>query len=189
MKTIKRNAVIIAVLLFVCLAVYLNWSYNNSAVSADTEGEIAETEAPADTARQAGTEDGLFYTASEASGLRSDLKEYFDTVRLNRRQAKDEAAATLNTVAAAEGATQETVDEALAQMSAIAAWTLQESELESMIMAKGFQECVAYISADGVSVTVAAPDGLSNADVAKITDIVLNETDFTAEQLKIVEIK
>jgi hypothetical protein len=31
MKKFKRNAVILAVLLFVCVAVYLNWAYNKTA--------------------------------------------------------------------------------------------------------------------------------------------------------------
>lgn len=204
MKTLKRNAVIIAVLLFVCAAVYLNWSNNQEEqVSLDGNSEVVETgknENDKDGSAEDGTSDkngikneenknsGLFYTEDESTAT-SSLKEYFDTVRLNRKQARDEAAETLNTVAAADGASQEVIDNAINQMATIAAWTLQESELENMIMAKGFSECVAYISEDGISVTVAAPEGLSSADVAKITDIVLTETEFIAEQLKIVEIK
>ena len=39
MKLWKRNAVVAAIVLFVCVAVYLNWSY-----SQDGAGETADTE-------------------------------------------------------------------------------------------------------------------------------------------------
>ena len=190
----KRNAVVATVLLFVCAAVYFDWSYNagkQAEVGADggvTEADGIET--GEDGALQTDAPDaGLYYTAQNVSSLRADLKEYFDTVRLNRKQARDEASDTLSTVAGAEGVSQEAIETALKQMSDIAAWTLKESELESLICAKGFLDCVAYISADGITVTVASPEGLSNADVAKITDIVITETGFEASQLKIVEKK
>ena len=44
MKKVKRNIIIAAVLLFVCAAVYLNWSYNNSWGAADPAMVKAEDE-------------------------------------------------------------------------------------------------------------------------------------------------
>ncbi|MGM9521652.1 MAG: SpoIIIAH-like family protein [Oscillospiraceae bacterium] len=206
MKVFKRNAVIITVLLFVCAAVYLNWSYNKKAEEAAGTENAAENdiEASTDTDAQtkaetlsdtaAGDEAGLFYTGNVAestgtSALSAELKEYFAEVRLERQQARDEASATLQTVAEAEGASQETIDEALSQMTQIAQWTVKEAEIENLIRAKGFLDCVVYLSEDGASVTVAAEDGLSNVSVAKITDVILSETDFTADQLTVTEIK
>ena len=60
MKIIKRNAIILAAILFVCVAVYLNWAYNRqeetlsepgaretvSAVTAEGDGEGLFYEAP-----------------------------------------------------------------------------------------------------------------------------------------------
>ena len=42
MKKTKRNVAIIVVLLFVCAAVYFNWSYNAQWGSADAEMAAAE---------------------------------------------------------------------------------------------------------------------------------------------------
>ena len=62
--------------------------------------------------------------------------------------------------------------------------------LEGEIMAKGYEECVVFITQDGVTVTVPAPsEGLSRAAVARITDVVLDGTEFVASQLRIVEVK
>lgn len=200
MKVFKRNVVIITVLLFVCAAAYLNWSYNRKeeeAGAADAmQGTAAETAAPENAenstaeAKPKADGAGLYYSGGEDTASVSDeLAEYFAEVRLERQAARDDAAATLETVASAEGASQETIDSALAQMSQMASWSVQEAELENLITAKGFRDCVVYISDNGVSVTVAANGSLSNADVAKITDVVTSETEFGADQLKVVEIK
>ena len=207
MKVFKRNAVIITVLVFVCAAVYLNWSYNKKTEEASTAGQENEEQLitsvdentgtdeaqPLDQVTEDKTEDaGLYYTGStETAGLSAELEDYFAQVRLERQQARDEAAATLETVASAQGASQETIDEALAGMTQIAQWTVKEAELENLIRAKGFLDCVVYLSEDGASVTVAPAEkeGLTNVSVAKITDVIVSETDFTAEQLKVIEIK
>ncbi len=216
MKTFKRNAVIITILLFVCAAVYLNWSYNEKVDDAQTAGENIDSQAgetlDENKVEESGEKDvesqnesdqqtddnsddsaGLFYTgdgSQQTVTSGQDMDEYFAQVRLERQQARDEASATLETVASAEGASQETIDEALAKMTQIADWTSKEAELENLIKARGFSDCVVYLSEDGASVTVTASgSGLNESDVAKITDVIVSETDFTADQLKVIEIK
>ena len=136
MKKAKRNIVIAAVLVFVCAAVYLNWSYNRSEdvspVSEDAAGDEAET--------SAGTED-----------------DYFARARLTRQSSRDEALGLLETAAAGEGASQETIDGAMDAIAAMAAWSMQEAQIENLLLAKNFSDCVAYISSDGVTVAVPAP--------------------------------
>ena len=66
--------------------------------------------------------------------------------------------------------------------------TTTESEIENLVAAKGYEDCVAYIGDNSVSVVVAAPEeGLQAADVAKITDIVLGQTTFSADQVKVMD--
>ena len=65
---------------------------------------------------------------------------------------------------------------------------MAESQIESLVPAKGYADCVVFMGEDSVSVVVAAPEtGLNTADVARIKDIVVNETDYTPEQIKIME--
>ena len=202
MKAFKKNAVIITVMLFVCVAVYLNWSYDKKTadagsgrLTAQETGEMASPLAQEEDETASVTDEGgaaLFYTPAEDPGVpaaKGELAEYFAEVRLRRSQARDEASATLQTVASSDGASQETVDAALKKMTQIADWTAKEAELESLITSKGFIDCVVYLSDEGVTVTVAADEGLSSAGVARITDVILTETDFTADELRVVEIK
>jgi len=58
------------------------------------------------------------------------------------------------------------------------------------VIAKGYADCVAYISDEAISVAVAAPEGgLQQQDVAVVTDIILNQSKFTTEQIYVVEVK
>ncbi len=200
MKALKRNAVIVTVLLFMCAAVYLNWSYNEKTKDAanagtgdkdkvETSGDVNKPDDAAPPANE-GEGAGLFYEGDPEPVKTADpTAEYFAQVRLERQQAREDAAATLQTVASAEGAAQETVDKALADMSQLAAWAVKEAELENLIRAKGFTDCVVYLSDDGATVTVAAKGGLSEPLVARITDVIVSETEITPENLKVIEIK
>ena len=59
--------------------------------------------------------------------------------------------------------------------------------LADLVTAKGYADCVAFMGEDSVSVVVSAEGGLGAEDVAKISEIVLTETDYTADQIKILE--
>ena len=183
-KNLKRNIVMAAVLLFVCAAVYLNWSYNNKGGEPDSALVSAE-----DAAMEAANESYL-QTLAEEERASETSSAYFASARLTRQQSRDEALGLLETAAAGEGASQETIDAAMESITAMATWSLQESQIENLLLAKDFDDCVVYMSGDGVTVAVPAPaDGLSEAAVARITDTITGETDYTASQLKIIEVR
>ena len=67
---------------------------------------------------------------------------------------------------------------------------LCEAQIESLVIAKGYEECVAYISDGGISVAVAMPEGgLKQEDVAVIADIVMMQTDFDMQNIRVVEVQ
>ena len=79
--------------------------------------------------------------------------------------------------------------EAAQSIQTRAAYTLAEAQIENMITAKGYTDCVVFMADDGVSVVVSAgEDGLQTEDIAKITDIVKQETELTADCIKILEV-
>ena len=176
MKKTKRNIAIIVVLLFVCAAIYFNWSYNTQWGKADAEMAAAEDAA---TAAVKAEED-----AAAASAPASD--DYFAKARLTRH----EALSLLKSASAAEDASQETIDSAMRAISAMASDSMTETQIENLLLAKDFSECVVYITDEGITVAVPAPaDGLSTAQVATITDTIVKETDYTAPQIKVIEVK
>ena len=64
---------------------------------------------------------------------------------------------------------------------------MSEAQIENLVIAKGYTDCVAFISEGGVSVVVSAVEGgLQDADAARITEIVMDETGVPASQIKII---
>ena len=171
MKKAKRNILIATVLVFVCAAVYLNWSYNR-----------------ADESEPVGAEDGA--GDQQSVSAESEDSDYFAQARLTRQTSRDEALSLLETAAASESASQETIDGAMDAIAAMATWSMQETQIENLLLAKNFEDCVVYISSDGVTVAVPAPiEGLSAASVAQITETIIGETGCTAEDIRVIEVK
>lgn len=184
MNKVKRNVVMVTVLLFVCAAVYLNWSYNNRWGNADPAMVKAEDEAMAQAERE------YQESMNQDSTENGQVSSYFATARLTRQQARDEALSLLEMTAGSENASQETIDSAMNAISAMATTSLQEAQIENMLIAKDYEDCVVFINDDGITVTVPAPiEGLTADAVARITDVILSETEFTMNDINIVEIK
>ena len=190
MKVWKRNAVVAAIVLFVCVAVYLNWSYGqrDTSVSANQSTDtktLGEAELVGTETETAAAADG-----TEEIEAVSEVQEesYFDIARLSRQEARDEALAILQATVDDPNADEAAIASASESITAMAEATTTESEIENLVAAKGYEDCVAYIGDNSVSVVVAAPEeGLQAADVAKITDIVLGQTSFSADQVKIID--
>ena len=178
MKNRKRNLTVLAVLSFVCAAVALNWTYNSSWGKPDAEMVYAEDEAMA--AAQ----------TDFARSLTTAGTEYFAEARLTRQVSRDEALELLQTAASSEAASQETIDSAMNAISRMAACSMQEAQIENLLLAKEFDDCVVYIGEDAITVAVPAPmEGLSEEAVARITDVICTETSYGPEQLNIIEVK
>ena len=178
MKNRKRNITMIAVLVFVCAAVALNWSYNKRWGTPDSEMVAVEDE------------ELMLANASYAQKVPASAAEYFAEARLTRQVSRDEALQLLQTAAAAETASQETIDGAMNAISAMATTSMKEAQIENLLIAKDFDDCVVYIGNDCVTVAVPAPtEGLTEEAVARITDIICSETEYQAAQLSIIEVR
>jgi len=178
MKNLKRNLSIVTVLLLVCAAVYLNWSFNNRWGDPDS-AMVAAEDAAMEEAENA-------YT--EAMGGESS-SDYFAEARLSRQVSRENALELLKTAAASESASQETIDTAMRAISVMANYSMMETNLENKLLAKDFSDCVVYMSEDGITVTVpASVEGLSEAAVARITETVTAETDYQVSQIRVIEI-
>ncbi len=196
MKLWKRNAVVAAIVLFVCVAVYLNWSYSQDGVAAGgdaalssgkTLGEAALVSSTDDASGQS-VEDGKEGADSGEAGQNTAESSYFSNARLTRQQARDNAISILQNTVDDEAAEQTVRNQAAESITTMASATVAEAQIENLVTAKGYDDCVAFIGEDSVSVVVSALEGgLTETDVAKIMDIVMGETEFTAGQIKIIE--
>lgn len=188
----RRNGVVAAMLVLVGAAVFLNWKYTGEA------GEAAAQEAGTKILGQSTLVSGTGDAAAGSSGedLAADGadgeavytgSDYFASARLTRQQARDNAIDLLEKAAGEEGADKAVANEASQGIQVLASYTLTEAQIENLVTAKGYKDCVAFMNDDSVSVVVATDSGeLTGEDVAKITDITKSETGYPAGSIKIM---
>lgn len=196
MKIWKRNAVVAAIVLFVCAAVYLNWSYSQekSDVSVDAlpTGKLLGGAAMVGASADPDAADGLTQSPAPdgedgSQGQQKPANDYFSNARINRQQARDSALSLLEEAAANNDADQTMRNEANASIQVMADCTLAEAQIENLVVAKGYSECVAFVGADSASVVVSLNGGeLTETDTAKIMEIAMEQTGLTASQIKII---
>ncbi len=179
----KRGAIYSVVALMLCVAVYLNWYYTKTG-----EDLTGATDYQAD-GKVLG-ESILVNNGTDQSGPQTSSSgaEYFSQARLSRQQARDEAVGILTQTAESETATEEARTAASTNIQLMASNAVTESRIENLVIAKGYQDCVAFINDNGVNVIVSKLEaGLTDADVAKIRDIVISEASVAAGAIQIME--
>ena len=167
-KTVKSTIVIVAVLL-IGLAVYLNYRWFYDPIESlgygdnNMEGNLSDSEP----------------TDSDAGS------DYFSATVLSRTQARDEAIDVLKLVTEDEEASAESKAEAAAKISQIAVDIQNETNIETLVKAKGFEDCVAIISDDAASVIVKA-ESLQANEATQILAIVYETTGIDPQNISII---
>ena len=183
MKIWKKNMVAAAVLVTVCAGIYVNWLYTQENTATDLTDTL-DTE-------KVMSEDLLAMddqiTLTDGS-LETTASDYFAAVRLSRQEARDSAVNLLQEAMSYSDSTK--AAESSATLDEIVQTALSEAQIESLVIAKGYADCVVYMTNEGVSVAVAAPEGgLQSQDVAVIADIVMNQSEYTLNDIRIVEVQ
>lgn len=111
---------------------------------------------------------------------------YFEAMQLSRQQARDEAMEVLLSVAESTTAVEDMKNEALESIAQIARDIESESNIETLILSKGFAQCIAVVNGDTASIIVKS-DGLLPSEIAQISEIVYEEAGILPTNLKIIE--
>ncbi len=181
MKVWKKNLVAAAVLVTVCAGIYVNWVYSEEQTAVDLVDTLD--------AQKVLSEDGIDLDENAVLTNSEDTaSDYFAAVRLSRQQARDSAVSLLQEAMAYDD--DEQTAQSNAQLETIVETALCEAQIESLVIAKGYTDCVAYIGDDKISVAVAAPEGgLMQQDVAVIADVVISQSEFGMDDIYVVEVQ
>ena len=166
-----RSVIIVTSVLIIGLAVYLNyrWFYDPVHSLGFGSNNMSDN-----------------YDDSQTTGGEEESKsDYFTATALTRQQSRDEAIDVLKLISESEGASEEARADAREEISKIAVDIQNEANIETLVKAKGFEECIAVIGEDSVSVIVKA-DALQAAEAAQILAIVYETTGISPEKISII---
>lgn len=155
MKVWKKNMVAAAILVTVCAGIYVNWLYTEENAAASIVDELDAEKVMSDDTLALSADMAAIAAGENVSTTNSD---YFAAVRLSRQQARDNAVNLLQEAMAYSGEGSKEAESAV-ELEQIVQTALSEAQIESLIIAKGYAECVAYMSGEGISVAVSAPEG------------------------------
>jgi stage III sporulation protein AH len=179
----KKNLLAASVLLVVCAGIYMNWMYSSAEDVADLTDKLdSETVM---------SPDGIILDTNGDNVNMDTSMDYFAAVRLSRQEARDSAVNLLQEAMAYTTGEDAAKDaESAVELEQIVQTALSEAQIESLIIAKGYTDCVAYMSGEGISVAVASPEGgLQQQDVAVIADIVMAQSDYGLDAIRVVEVQ
>lgn len=202
----RRQFTLLTLVAALGVAVYLNWEYAKSdallpddaqAAAADSGVSVsagAEEDAGAltdplttDTASSEGNKN--YGDAQLVSIGQKSSDQYFDEARLSREKSRDEALDTLEKSLKKANLTEEEKAELTARLSGVVESITAESDIENLVKAKGFVDCVAFVDDGKVNVTVQTPgEGLDQEQVAQIRDVVLSRCEVKAQDITVVEV-
>ena len=168
-----RNIVILTAVLLIGAAVYLNylWFYQPSTDVGYGSNNMIDGAGQGDTNAGADADVG---------------NDYFTAAALAREEARDEAMEVLQSVinASAEGSTERA--EALESISRIAVTMETEANIETLVLAKGFSDCVAVLAEDSASIIVGADEELTPAQNAQICTVVYEMAGILPQNVSII---
>ncbi len=182
----RRNMVIAGAVVLIVAAVAVNWivfsgddktdgfKYDASAGMSTGYGTTLTTTAVGDE------------TTKPTNGQPGDTDSYFSSVEISRQRARDEALEVLNAVVENDKATEDVKAEAMKEIQTIAREMSQESNIESILMSKGFAQCLAVISGDSANIVVRSEGKLETTQLAQINAVVYEQAGIEPMNITIV---
>lgn len=182
----RRNLVIVGAVALIVAAVAVNWvifkddggddgfKYDASAGMNTNYGTTLNPGAIGDE------------TTKPTGGELNEVDSYFSSVEVSRQRARDEALEVLNAVVENDQASAEVKAEALAEIQTIAKEMSQESNIESILMSKGFAQCIAVINGDTANIVVQSEGQLQTSQLAQINAVVYEQAGIEPINITIV---
>ena len=200
-NTRKATAITLAAALVV--AVYLNWQYARTGVTLEEDAVNVAATVETEEAVSAPIMDGLMTEAEAVSSANKNYGEaqlvsvannsgskFFEEARLKRTKAHDEAMDAVQKALKSASLSAEEKKSYTQQLTGSLEDLNAENEIETLVRAKGFADCLCFLQSGRADLTVmTSGDALTAAQVAQIRDIVLSKSNVTAHNITIVEVK
>ena len=167
----KGRKVIAAALVFVLgAALFVNWYFNSAGLPLKVSGNTTTGE---DSLGQA-----QYVSATTAKS------DYFKESKLKREQQRDNTISELSKVIDSDKATSDEKKEAVSTYAKLSERAATESDIETLICAKGFSTCIVVLGDKSCEIIVPESE-LSDALVLQIKEIVTNKAGTDLEHISV----
>lgn len=177
-KGSKTKVVASVLVLLLAVGIGGNWYWENS----DISSKISSITSSGKTLGEA-----TFVDATTEVSQTSE-SEYFSTARVERQTARDETLETLQAVIDSESEDSEAHKVAAEKIAAVSSYIEIENKIETLVQAKGVQNCLAVVSEDGTRVDVIIDsEELTDALILQIKEIATAQLDCGFENVTIIQ--
>ena len=112
---------------------------------------------------------------------------FFSNFRDDRQENRNQEMLYLDAIIASEATSAEAREVAEAEKLELVKNMEVALNLEKLILAKGFEDVVVATSSNSISVMVQT-SGLNSSEVAQIVDVVVTNSDYSIDNIKIIEV-
>jgi len=185
----KKQVLVATLAVALGLAVYLNYYLAQNELKSDTAtGGNNTTTTTGGHLGDSQYVSGTTTVPAEQTGSTTVQTPYFKQARESREAARAESLQMLQELVNDVKSSQAVIDDATEKILAAAEAGERESAIESLVKAKGFADCVAYIEGDRCNVVVLS-EGLTGAQTLQITEIITAQSSIKPENIKISSVK
>ena len=179
-KSKKKKRRKVAVAAFVLILAVGNWYYQNTDLSSTIEPLLHST----DTKTLGEAE----YVDSQVTTQANSESTYFSKARVDRQTARDSSIEKLQAVVDSKEAGADAKKAAEESISRISKYVAIENKIETLVTAKGINNCLAVINDDGTKVDVIVDvKDLSDNVIIQIKEIAMEQLNCSFEDITIIQ--
>lgn len=179
MKIQKKHILGAALILALGAAVFINWQFSGSSAVKKTSKELG---AAAYVSR-----DAKATTDETTQSDEKTAREKIAKIRTERSQTQDKALDSAKSILSLSDSSDEAKAEAVRQAGVIEKRLLAQSNIENILVTKGFSDALCFVSDAGCTVSVLAKDMEKDSPLI-IKDAVMSQMDIAFNDIVIVEI-
>lgn len=193
----RKQIVLAALVVALAAAIYLNWRFSQndggfslaSLTSSGSSASIGDAAYVNNTVVSGQSKISSKASSGTASASSPSADNVISQAKLTRQQTRDQADEVLQKVAADSNATASQRNQAVSGINGLAANITNEGNIESLIKAKGFKDCVVFINNGYVNVVVRSKtaNDINQSDIIQIKDIVMEQTNVSADNIRITQ--
>lgn len=187
-KAKRTKASVAAFVLLFAVGIMGNWYYENTDLSSKVQPLISNASKGTKTLGEAEYVDATTELAEE--NKKKTENEYFSSARLERQNARDEALENLQKVIDSTEESSDAKTDAEAKIAQISSYIGIENKIETLVTAKGVNNCLAIVSDDGSRVDIIVDvEELSDTIILQIKEVAMEQLGCSFENVSIIQSK